>query len=83
MVTKGEKYILRSDIIYKKVDDENKKMRTFCGEGHLGYIWTATVWNDSLLTSGRDKKIKVWSNKGIKVEEILGHESSILFLTTP
>jgi len=25
----------------------------------IGYIWTATVWNERLLTSGRDKEIKI------------------------
>ena len=78
MVTSGEKYILRSDIIYRRLGGELKKSTEFCGEGHLGYIWTATVWNDQLLTSGRDKKIKIWSKEGHKVGELRGHDSSVL-----
>lgn len=78
VVLKGEKYILRSDIIYRKIGKKHKTKEMFCGEGHLGYIWTATVWKDWLLTSGRDKKIKIWSKQGFKEGELLGHESSIL-----
>jgi len=59
VVTGGEKYILRSDIIYRRISGGNEVSSEFCGEGHLGYIWTATVWNERLLTSGRDKEIKI------------------------
>ncbi len=78
LVTSGEKYILRSDIIYRRLGGGLKKSTEFCGEGHLGYIWTATVWNDRLLTSGRDKKIKIWSKAGEKIGELSGHDSSVL-----
>lgn len=77
---KGEKYILRSDLIYRKSAIEKQIENTFCGEGHLGYIWTASVCNTRLITSGRDKKIKIWSKQGEKVAELIGHESSILSL---
>lgn len=77
-VTSGEKYILRSDIIYRRIGGGKEISQDFFAEGHLGYIWTATPWNDRLLTSGRDKKIKIWSKEGVKVGELLGHESSIL-----
>ena len=78
IVQSGEKYILRSDIIYKKTEGMHKMENGFCKEGHLGYIWTATIFNDKLVTSGRDKKIKIWSKEGIKIAEILGHKNSIL-----
>jgi len=79
-VLAGEKYILRSDIIYRKVGDRKKHERKFCGEGHLGYIWTVTMFNERLITSGRDKKIKIWSKDGNKVSELLGHKNSVLSL---
>lgn len=80
MVLRGEKYILRSDIVYQKIDGINKVDDCFCSEGHLGYIWTATVLNDRLVTSGRDKKIKIWSLEGNKVGELTGHANSIISL---
>lgn len=79
-VLNGEKYILRSDIIYQKIEGVEHLEKGFCGEGHLGYIWTATMIDDKLITSGRDKKIKIWSKEGIKISEILGHRNSILNL---
>lgn len=79
-VEQGEKYILRSDIIYQKIGGGQENKNVFCGEGHLGYIWTATTFNETLITSGRDKKIKVWSKEGNKISEIIGHKNSIISL---
>ncbi len=79
-VLNGEKYILRSDIIYQKIEGIEQLDEGFCAEGHLGYIWTATIIDDKLITSGRDKKIKIWSKEGNKISEITGHRNSILSL---
>lgn len=79
-VLNGKKYILRSDLIYQKIDGEKRLEEGFCAEGHLGYIWTATINNNNLITSGRDKKIKIWSKEGNKISEIIGHKNSILSL---
>ena len=79
-VLKGEKYILRSDIIYQKKGGREIIKNEFCGEGHLGYIWTAATYKNKLITSGRDKKIKIWSKQGKKVNELNGHNNSILSL---
>ena len=79
-VIKGEKYILRSDIMYGKIGKTNLQKNEFCGEGHLGYIWTIILFNDFLITSGRDKKIKVWSKDGKKLSELIGHKNSIISL---
>ena len=81
-VLNGEKYILRSDIIYQKIEGIEQLEEGFCAEGHLGYIWTATIIDDKLITSGRDKKIKIWSKEGNKMSEITGHGNSILSLIT-
>jgi len=79
-VRSGEKYILRSDIIYQKAVATSTPKSAFCGEGHLGYIWAAIVFNGCLITSGRDKKIKVWSQEGSKLFEGIGHQNSVISL---
>lgn len=78
-VFKGEKYVLRSDIIYYK-NKQSSNIKIPFGEGHLGYIWQAINFNNKLITSGRDRKIKVWSLKGDKKFEIKAHENSITSL---
>ncbi|MDF1698760.1 MAG: 2OG-Fe(II) oxygenase [Saprospiraceae bacterium] len=80
MVLAREKYILRSDIIYQKMHGLDRDEIGFCSEGHLGYIWTATIFNNHLITSGRDRKIKVWSKNGKKVAEFTSHKNSVLSL---
>ena len=77
-VHQGEKYVLRSDILYRRLDTPTDKQTKAFGEGHLGYIWTATIHNDQLVTSGRDKQIKVWSLDGQKLAAFTGHQNSIL-----
>ncbi len=77
---KGEKYVLRSDIIYKKINNSNTFESKPYKEGHLGYIWKALNFNENLITSGRDKKIKIWNSVGEKVSETLAHENSIISL---
>jgi WD40 repeat protein len=79
-VTSGEKYILRSDIIYHKIGEKNTNSNAYCSEGHLGYIWTAALLNEQLVTGGRDKTIKIWSKQGNKIDELKGHNNSILKL---
>jgi len=79
-VITGEKYILRSDIMYTKIAGKESAKDSYCSEGHLGYIWTATLLGDHLITSGRDKKIKIWSKEGKKIDEVTGHKNSILSL---
>ncbi|WP_299619911.1 2OG-Fe(II) oxygenase [uncultured Tenacibaculum sp.] len=78
IVLDGIKYVLRSDIIYQKINSSITRKEIPFSEGHLGYIWNITKFNDNLITSGRDKKIKVWSNKGEKRTEIAEHKNSIL-----
>lgn len=79
-IKKGEKYILRSDIIYKKISTNGRIKKRPYQEGHLGYIWTAINFNNHLVTSGRDKKIKIWNNDGEKTTELLAHENSVINL---
>lgn len=78
IVLKGEKYILRSDIIYKKVNHIHQLSNDFCQEGHLGYIWKIIEFQDKMITGGRDKKLKIWSLEGKKLDEFQVHDNSIL-----
>lgn len=80
-VLSGEKYILRSDILYRKSEVEFSTNNYPFSEGHLGYIWSIIKFNNNILTAGRDRLIKTWNiSTGQKVDEFLGHESSILTL---
>jgi len=77
-VKNGEKFILRSDILYTKGEDRNLK-KPF--SGHLGYIWKLLMFdNDILLSGGRDKVIHVWNSNGDISQSLTGHNNSILCL---
>ncbi|MFK8005987.1 MAG: 2OG-Fe(II) oxygenase [Saprospiraceae bacterium] len=80
-VLSGEKYILRSDILYQKNESETDKNNGAFSEGHLGYIWSIIRFNNNILTAGRDRLIKVWNTSTEqKVDEFLSHENSIFAL---
>lgn len=74
-IHEGEKYVLRSDVLYskKKVSRERKPF-----VGHLGYIWAILKLDITLLSGGRDKKIKVWDFSGKELQCLEGHENSVL-----
>ena len=55
-VTHGENFVLRSDIIYTKKEEEPNPRQAFTG--HLGYIWKLLMFDsETLLSAGRDKMI--------------------------
>jgi hypothetical protein len=74
----GEKYILRSDILYEKDGVVAGKETGKFIEGHLGYIWKIISDGTDFYTAGRDRLIKAWDKKGNKIEELSGHKNSIL-----
>lgn len=78
IVSNGTKYVLRSDIIYTKDQFISHKEKLPFAEGHLGYIWNINKFNNRIITSGRDKKIKIWDEDGNKITEINAHKNSIL-----
>ncbi len=78
MLTRGEKFVLRSDILYSRKETAKSK-EPFTG--HLGYVWSLLKLNhDTILSGGRDKVIKVWSASGEVKASLHGHENSILCL---
>ncbi|WP_299311614.1 2OG-Fe(II) oxygenase [uncultured Aquimarina sp.] len=53
LVTNGNKYILRTDVIIKRISDNTH---------HDGYIWNLLELNqENILSCGRDTKIKLWN----------------------
>ncbi|MGV3611477.1 MAG: 2OG-Fe(II) oxygenase [Fluviicola sp.] len=76
VLRKGEKFVLRSDILYSK-NDAVTASEPFTG--HLGYIWKLLKMNDTtILSGGRDKEIKVWTAQGEQRKSLQGHQNSIL-----
>lgn len=76
VLTEGEKFVLRSDILYSKREIEISK-EPFAG--HLGYIWSLLKFNDNtILSGGRDKEIKAWTISGEQKLSLQGHKNSIL-----
>lgn len=76
ILTQGEKFVLRSDILYSK-KTTTKKKEPFAG--HLGYIWSILKIDDkTILSGGRDKEIKFWNTFGEQMCSLKGHQNSIL-----
>lgn len=76
VLTDGEKFVLRSDILYSR-ELANISKEPF--SGHLGYIWSLIKFNDStILSGGRDTTIKVWSRTGEEKYSLQEHKNSIL-----
>jgi 2OG-Fe(II) oxygenase superfamily/WD domain, G-beta repeat len=77
VLTNGEKFVLRSDILYKKSNLQNDIDFPF--KGHLGYIWKILQMDsDTILSCGRDKNIHVWTEAGILKQSLVSHKNSII-----
>lgn len=78
VLQEGEKFVLRSDILYSRISG-NKQKEPFCG--HLGYIWSLLKLNDNtILSGGRDTNIKAWTISGEEKYSLKEHQNSILSL---
>ncbi|MDF2188504.1 2OG-Fe(II) oxygenase [Paraflavitalea sp. CAU 1676] len=72
----GEKFVLRSDIIYSREEAGNSRQPF---EAHLGYNWKVKMQDkDTILSGGRDKVINVWNKQGELLHSLAGHANSVL-----
>jgi WD40 repeat protein len=79
-LTAGEKFVLRSDILYQTTAAPAAPTGAFA-EGHLGYIWQLCAFGpDRFVSGGRDALLKVWDAAGHCQQRLRGHENSILCL---
>lgn len=77
----GEKFVLRSDILYETTSPPAPIKPTLpFSAGHLGYIWQVLPLGEQVVSAGRDTSIKVWNQAGVCVQELRGHQNSILSL---
>lgn len=73
-VTNGVKYVLRTDVMYRRADGDK--------EGHTGYVWALAQFPDGILVSGsRDKSILVWKRRRA-VQRLTYHQASVTCLAT-
>jgi hypothetical protein len=79
VLDKGEKFVLRSDILYKRIDRERKHITELPFEGHLGYVWNILKFDsETIISAGRDKTIKIWSLSGLLKQSINSHKNSVI-----
>jgi WD40 repeat protein len=74
-IISGEKYILRSDLIFKI-----EEKRTSVNHCHKGYIWNILDYQGAIYSAGRDKKIMKWNYDLGYLAENEVHDSSVLAL---
>lgn len=78
VVTRGTKYILRSDLLFRR---SGHAATQGAPTHHQGYIWTLAALGDGRLASGgRDGRIRLWHPGGQTAGVLHGHEQSVLGL---
>jgi predicted 2-oxoglutarate/Fe(II)-dependent dioxygenase YbiX len=84
IVTRGTKFIMRSDILYEK-ESSNEDSNAELPDRHAGYIWSVVELADgSVASGGRDKTIRLWDRCGATLtcrEVLRGHANSITALS--
>jgi hypothetical protein len=75
-VTAGVKHVVRSDVLYRRVD------ASACdGDGHQGYVWAlAALGGGRFASGGRDASIRVWDGSPRPPRRLKGHTQSVLGL---
>ncbi len=74
-VTAGQKYVLRSDLLYRRVAGRPE------AEGHRGYVWKAIPLPcGGVATTGRDKTIRLWNADLQPTGMWRAHRSSVFAL---
>lgn len=83
-VTAGIKHILRSDLLYRRDDDDDANEAVAAAPfapGHEGYVWTLARLSDGRIASaGRDAQVRLWSADGRALMRLAGHAQSVLGL---
>jgi len=78
-VTRGTKYILRSDLLFHRTQGEDAE--PIATAHHQGYIWAlATLAGGGLASGGRDGNIRLWKADGTAIRTLTGHGQSVLGL---
>jgi hypothetical protein len=75
----GQKYVLRSDILYETAAQHVIGSQPFT-PGHLGYVWQVRPFGEIVLSAGRDKLINAWNRAGQLQQQLSGHQNSIISL---
>ncbi len=77
-VTSGTKRVLRTDVLYRRVDGVAARATV----GHRGYVWCLTTAPDGTLVSGgRDGRIVAWPGRGDEsTRELRTHPSTVTAL---
>lgn len=85
LITAGEKYILRSDLLYRRIAPAADSAAadgpaTPWATGHAGYVWRlAALGPGRILSGGRDATLRVWHTaQGQCVQTLRGHTQSVL-----
>ena len=76
----GEKFVLRSDILYETAAAPEPTEAVPFSPGHLGYIWQVEPFGTAVVSAGRDKVIRVWNQQGQLRQELPAHLNSVLSL---
>ena len=76
----GEKFVLRSDILYETTAAPQPADIAPFEPGHLGYIWQVVPFGAAVVSAGRDKVINVWDQQGQLQQQLPGHLNSVLSL---
>jgi hypothetical protein len=80
-VTSGTKYIMRSDVLFRRVDAPLRAPTDLAEPAHRGYVWTLARLDDRHFASGgRDCRIRLWDDTGMCTGELAGHTQSVLGL---
>jgi predicted 2-oxoglutarate/Fe(II)-dependent dioxygenase YbiX len=80
-VTSGTKYIMRSDVLFSRIEESVAGAVDVPEVAHCGYVWTLARLDDHHFASGgRDGRIRLWDDAGSCTGELAGHTQSVLGL---
>jgi predicted 2-oxoglutarate/Fe(II)-dependent dioxygenase YbiX len=80
-VTDGTKYIMRSDVLFRRDLSGACTSSTAPRLEHQGYVWTLARLNGGRFASGgRDCTIRLWNGMGRCTGQLAGHTQSVLGL---